>query len=342
MAIRVAIVGYGLSGSVFHTPFFQVHHKFEIAAIVSSRPELVAKKCPGLRIEQDAEEIFRDSGVELVVLTSPNTTHYPLAKRALEAGKDVLVEKPFTPRYQEALELARLAREKGRIVSVYQNRRWDADFLTLKKVIDSGVLGRIYHFESHFNRFRPEVPDRWREKDLPGSGLLYDLGSHLLDQSLQLFGTPDWILGDVAEQRQHSEVDDYFHLLLGYGRMRGVLHCSCLVAGRIPRFAVHGDGGSFIKYGLDPQEERLRAGALPSDSLGREEPGSFGILTTPVGEKVIPGETGNYMAYFDGLARAIETRTPPPVTAEQGATVIRGLEMVKESPLQKLYWYDGV
>jgi len=338
MIIKTAILGYGLSGSTFHGPFLKASPDFEVVKIQSSRKEQILRDFPQALPVTDAQEVFSDPQVDLVVITTPNTTHFPYAKQAMEAGKHVVVEKPFTPTLEEARELEKISARTGKLLSVYQNRRWDGDFLTIKQILEDGLLGDVYQFESHFDRFRPEARDRWREKNLPGSGIHYDLGAHVLDQSFHLFGEPQWIWGDVLAQKPDAQTDDYFHMILGYGKMRVLLHSSTFCAGKTIRFALHGTKGSYIKYGLDPQEDRLREGQIPSDQLGEEDSSHYGILSTAEGSKIIPTLRGDYRVYFSKLAEAIRGEGPLPVTASEGIKVIRGLETIKDNPLTRHNW----
>ncbi|HEV2130472.1 MAG TPA: Gfo/Idh/MocA family oxidoreductase, partial [Longimicrobiaceae bacterium] len=263
--------------------------------------------------------------------------HYPLARSALEAGKHVVVEKPFVVHTAEADELLRLAAERERILSVYHNRRWDGDCQTVEQLIESGILGRVATYESHFDRYRPQVRDRWRERDEPGSGALYDLGSHLIDKALHLFGLPETVLADVGAQRSGAVTDDYFHLLLGYGEeLRVILHSGALVRQPAFRFAIHGDRGSFLKRGLDPQEDQLKQGVRPGDpEWGVELEAQHGELVTeieglPVHARI---ETlaGSYEAFYEGIGRAILEGVPPPVAALDARNTIAVIEDALQS-----------
>ena len=262
-SLNVGIVGYGFATKTFHAPLVAGVPGLKLAAISSSDPAKVAADWPEVATETSPEALFARPDIDLVVIPTPNETHYPLASAALAAGKHVVVDKPFTVTTHEARRLQAQAQGAGRVLSVFHNRRWDSDFLTIKQVLASGELGRIVHFESHFDRYRPEVRARWREQALPGSGLWYDLGSHLLDQTLQLFGLPESIALDLALQRDNAQSDDYFHAALRYGQSRVILHAGALVAVPAARYTVHGSLGSFFKYGLDPQEDVLKTGKRP-------------------------------------------------------------------------------
>lgn len=263
--IQAAIIGYGLSGKVFHGPFLKALEGFEVKYILTRDPKKQAEAAtdfPKATIVDSEDPIWQDEAVSLVVVATPNVEHFRLASTAMNLGKNVVVEKPFTVNVEEARQLETLAKEKGVSLSVYQNRRWDGDFLTVKELIESGKLGRVVQFESHFDRFRPEFKENaWREKSLPGSGILFDLGSHLIDQALCLFGRPLSIYADVACERL-GEVDDAFTLLLYYKDLKVTLRASTLIKEPTPRFALYGTAGAYVKYGLDPQEEALRSGSF--------------------------------------------------------------------------------
>ncbi|MGH6893688.1 MAG: Gfo/Idh/MocA family oxidoreductase [Dongiaceae bacterium] len=274
--------------------------------------------------------------IDLAVIASPNDTHAPLALAALEAGKHVLVDKPFTVTVAEADAVAATARRANRIAAVYQNRRWDADFLTLRNVLESGTLGEIVTFESRIDRYRPGVPDRWRDRPGPGAGLLYDLAPHLMDQALVLFGWPDWIEAEAMTQRKDASVVDAFFLRLGKGRLRMHLSAGALFADSGLRFGVHGTRGSFVKTGIDVQEDKLRAGASPrAPGFGAEPEVNWPMVTTiehgkPTARRVAT-EPGRYLSFYEGLRKAIEGGGPVPVTAEEGRRVMLLIELALEA-----------
>ncbi|OYD06782.1 oxidoreductase [Paludifilum halophilum] len=335
--IKAGIIGYGLSGAVFHAPTIHAAEGLELVKVVTSREEEVRKDWPGVQVVQDPEALFRDPDLDLVVVATPNTLHYPLAEQALKAGKHVVVEKPFVIHADEGIALARLAQEKGRVLSVYHNRRWDNDFLTVKKWIEEGRLGNIHTFQVRFDRFRPQVRDRWREKDLPGAGILYDLGSHLIDQALTLFGDPETVFGDVQAQRPGAETEDYFHIVLGYENgLRAILHAGSMVKQPGPRFEVHGSRGSLVKYGMDSQENSLKQGMKPGDpGWGEDDPECYAEVTLEEGgqtvTETVPTLRGRYEDYYRNLVQSVTRGVPAPVTAEDGVRVIRVIERVKES-----------
>lgn len=268
------------------------------------------------------------------MIPTPNDTHFPLAKAALNAGKHVVVDKPFTVTLSQARELDALAKAKGLLLSVFHNRRWDSDFLTLKQLLSDGTLGEVRYLESHYDRFRLEVRQRWREMKGAGSGIWYDLGPHLLDQTLQLFGSPVAINVDLAEMRPGAQTTDYFHATLTYPQRRVVLHGSMLAAAESPRYVVHGTAGSYVKYGLDPQEDRLKAGDFPpKEDWGYDM--RDGTLTLAEGdsmtEKPLMTQPGNYPAYYAAVRDAINGRGSNPVTAEEAIQVMELIELGLQS-----------
>lgn len=313
--IRIGLAGYGTSGSIFHAPLIASVPRLRLAAVMTSRRDKAAREAPGAHIVSTLDELLNEPGVDLIVVATPTGTHYDVARSALLAGMHVVVDKPITTTVAEADDLIALARDRNRLLSVYQNRRWDSDFLTVRKVIASGVLGAVFSYEAHYDRFRPRMKGGWREQDLPGSGILYDLGSHLVDQALQLFGMPEMMRADVFRQRDDARADDYFHLILGYGRRRVILHGSMFVLDPGPRFAVYGDRGSFVKYGIDPQEDALRGGMRPGDpGWGIEAPENRGMLTLADGSReAVASERGCWEMFYEGIAAALLDGVPPPV-----------------------------
>ncbi|WP_267116646.1 oxidoreductase, partial [Xanthomonas sacchari] len=257
---NLALLGFGYVGRTFHAPLIAHTPGLHLHTVVSRQAEAVNAAWPQARVVADAAQAFADPRIDAVVIATPNQTHAPLALAALAQGKHVLVDKPFTLDVAEAQQVLAQAQRADRIVSVFQNRRWDGDFLGVRALLEAGTLGEIAEFHSHFDRHRPQVGDRWREHALPGSGLWFDLGPHLLDQALQLFGPPQALQADLALQRPGAQTVDYVHAVLRYPRLRVVLHAGSLVAANGLRFAVHGSGGSYVKHGLDTQEAQLRAG----------------------------------------------------------------------------------
>jgi scyllo-inositol 2-dehydrogenase (NADP+) len=336
MTIQVGLVGYGLSGSVFHAPFLQTVEGLELAAVVSSKPNVVQTDLPGVTVVPSLEELLALSELDLIVITSPNTTHFDFARQALLAGKHVVLEKPFTISTAEANELITVARDCGVLLSAYQNRRWDNDFLTIRRLLESGMLGELVTYEAHFDRYRPAVQNRWREQDLPGSGLLYDLGSHLIDQALVLFGTPKTVFARLQAQREGAQSVDAFHMTLDYGRLEVILRSGSLVREPGPRYQLHGTKGSFHKYGIDSQEDALREGRRPiGPGWGADREEWHGHLTTEIGGLTVTGRIptlpGRYQAYYEGITAAIADGSPLPVTAEEARNTIRVIELAMQS-----------
>ncbi|MGY1410563.1 MULTISPECIES: oxidoreductase [unclassified Luteimonas] len=333
--LNVALVGYGYAGRVFHAPLVAHTPGLRLHTVVSSDAARVQADFPQADVVADPAAAFARPDIDLVVIAAPNAVHAPLAIAALQAGRHVLVDKPFATTLEEARQIAAAARAAGRIASVFQNRRWDADFLALRGLLDSGALGEVAELHSHFDRFRPQVPDRWRERAGPGAGLWFDLGPHLVDQVLQLFGPPLSVQADIAVQREGAVVDDFFHVVLRYPRLRAVLHAGVLVPASGLRLAVHGTRGSFIKHGLDPQEAALRDGIAPDGpDWGLDE--QPGLLTTIDGdgralERVFHGPPGDYRACYAAMRDAVLGRGPPPVAIEQALAVMRVLEAGCES-----------
>ncbi|HET7604650.1 MAG TPA: oxidoreductase [Sphingomicrobium sp.] len=301
--IRVGLIGYGLAGAVFHEPLIQACDGLELAAVLTSRDHPLRAGSMDHLLER----------CELVVIASPNRTHFPHAKAALEQGRHVVIDKPFTVTLAEADELIRIARERERVLTVFHNRRWDGDFLTVEKIMPE--LGQVVLLEAHWDRFRPAIKPGWREEAQPGAGLFNDLGPHMVDQALRLFGMPEAISADIAAQREGAKVDDFFDVRLHYGRMRACLRASTLVAAARPRFAVHGTSGSFVKNGLDPQEAQLKSGTSPGDPNFGED-SEDGELVSPDGSRrAVPTARGNYPAFYEGVAAAILDGVPEPVPA---------------------------
>ena len=335
--LNVGIIGYGYATKVFHAPLIASTAGLRLVAMASSDAGKVKADWPQVEVEATATALLARPNLELVVIPTPNDTHYALARRALEAGKHVILDKPFTTTLAEARSLNDCAARMGRFLSVFHNRRWDSDFLTLKRLLASGELGRITHFESHFDRFRPEVAARWREGATPGGGLWYDLGPHLLDQTLQLFGKPDSITLDLARQRECAEIDDYFHAILQYGDARAVLHASVLVPQSGPRFIVHGSRGTYQKFGLDPQEAMLKLGQRPPMPEWGCDPNPGSLAVQAGGElrtRDVPSFPGDYGAYYVKVREALRGGAPNPVPGAEAARVMylieRGLQSAAE------------
>ncbi|MBK8060035.1 MAG: oxidoreductase [Gemmatimonadetes bacterium] len=327
--LNVALVGYGFAGRVFHAPLIDSVDGLRLHTIVSSQEALVREHWPSVRVHREFDAALADPETDLVVLASPNAVHAEQAHAALGAGKHVVVDKPFTVTLEEAESVVAHAERAGRVVSVFHNRRWDSDFLTVRKLIAEGALGEVTYFESRIDRYRPVVRDRWRERAGAGAGLWYDLGPHLVDQALQLFGPPIDVMADLAIQREGAQVDDYFHVVLRYQRLRVVLHASMLAAANDLRFAVHGTRGSYIKLGTDPQEEVLRGGgAVGGEAWGVDR--RPGVLTVAEGDGFARREVdvvaGDYRRFYEGVRGAIRGSGGNPVRGEEGVEVMRWVE----------------
>ncbi|HWR14295.1 MAG TPA: oxidoreductase [Terriglobales bacterium] len=333
--IKVGVVGFGLAGRVFHAPFIQLVEGFQLAAIMrrSGEPDPAYSSVHFVRT---VDELLADKDIQLVVVATPNDSHYSIACQCLEAGRHVVVDKPFTPTLKEAEELVALAKKQQRIITVFQNRRWDGDFKTVKKIIADGSLGRIVIFETHFDRFRPNLRGTWHEKPVPGMGLLFDLAPHLIDQALVLFGTPQAITADLRKERDGSVVDDAFDITFHYPRLRALLRASPVTAAPGPRYWICGTTGTYTKYGLDPQEDAMKAGGHPTQQgWGTEPEASWGKLTIADGVKTIPTVPGNYRGYYENVRDAILGKAKIAVTPEQALNVMRAMELAIESSAQR-------
>jgi predicted dehydrogenase len=336
-AISTALLSFGMSGQVFHAPFIKANPHFHLRAVWERSQKLAAEKYPGTISYNTLEELLADKEIELVVVNTPNVTHYEYAKKALAAKKHIVVEKPFTVTVEQATELIDLAKEHGLMISVYQNRRYDSDYKIVKQVVDEGWLGNIVEAEFHYDRFKEELsPKLHKETPGPGTGALYDLGSHIIDQALQLFGFPDAVFADIRTVRPLSQVDDYFEVLLYYPGLRVRLHSSYLVREALPAYQLHGSKGSFIKQKTDVQEAALQAGEVPGNpGWGAEPEGQQGFLHTEkdgrsITEK-LSSPPGNYGDYYEGIYQSLRNNTRPPVTAEEGLDVIRIIAAARKS-----------
>ncbi len=329
--INVGVVGFGLAGKVFHAPFVRAVEGLHLAAIVRRSGE-VDPKYPGVRFVRSVPELLAMKEIDLIVVATPNDLHASIAKEALLAGKHVVVDKPFTTTLAEAEELVAIAEKQKRIVTVFQNRRWDGDFMTVKQVLSSGELGRVVIFETHFDRFRPGLRGTWHERVMPGMGLLFDLAPHLVDQTLQLFGKPEAIFADLRKERDGTPVDDAFDVTFYYPKMRALLRSTAMSAFTGPRYWICGDKGSYTKYGLDPQEDAMKNGGDPdSPNWGSEPETQWGKLTTADAETKIPTIPGDYRRYYENVSDALLGKTSIAVTTEQALEVMRVLETAIES-----------
>ena len=338
--LNTGILGFGLSGQVFHAPFIDVNPHFNLHSIVTTGT-LAGEKYPSAYITSSIDDLLANPEIDLVIVCSPNTLHYPHAVAALQAGKHVIVEKPFTVNASEAASLIEIARTSGKKVFPFHNRRWDSDFLTLKHLIAEGYLGKVVEYESRFDRFTPEISRAaWRYQQEAGGGTLFDLGIHLIDQAVSLFGKPESVFSCLFNQREGSITDDSFDLKLIYPDLNVTLKASVFVKEPGPRFQVHGTKGSFVKYGLDTQEAMLRKGKKPgSAGYGIEPTKQRGLLNTESFNKTFRGryetKPGNYMAFFDNVYSAVVSGADTIVKPEEALLNIQIIEAARKSNSEK-------
>lgn len=334
--IHVGLIGFGLAGRCFHAPVIDSVPGLKVTAILKREPPGAGNLWPGARYVPTLAEMLRDDSIRLVVVATPNTSHFSYAKEALLAGRDVVVDKPFTITSGEARELCEIARSGKRQLSVYHIRRWDGDFATVAELIRSGTLGRLVSFESRYDRFRPELkPGAWREQAGPGNGVFFDLGPHLIDQAMALFGWPQEVWADIRSERG-GDADDAFDLHFAYPGLTVKLGSSMLAATPGPHFRLLGTRGSFTKFGMDPQEERLRAGEMPNaPDWGKEPEERWGTLTVAQGEwlveRKVPSADGDYRGFYDNVRQAVLGEARLAVTGEDGLRVMLLLESCVES-----------
>ncbi len=336
--MKVGLIGYGMAGQVFHAPVIAAIPSLRLTKVVERRGQTSRERYPWVEVVREAATLFEDQAIELVVVATPNNSHFDLARQALLASKHVVVDKPFTLTSEQAQELIDLARQRNKVVSVFQNRRWDGDFQTVRQLVKQGYLGRLVEYESHFDRFRNTFsPERaWREEVGPGSGVLFDLGSHLIDQAQVLFGLPRMLTADIRSQREAGKADDQFELILHYDHLKATLKAGLLVRQPGPRFALHGTEGSFVKYGVDPQEEALKRGRSPREpEWGMEPEAQWGILNTQVGGLHFQGKIetsqGCYSAYYENVYQAIRGEAELMVKPEEARNTIRLIELAVQS-----------
>ncbi|MDI9870215.1 Gfo/Idh/MocA family oxidoreductase [Flectobacillus roseus] len=333
--INIALVGFGLSGRYLQAPFITANSNYHLKTIVTSNA-LAKELYPDVQIVSSIEDVLADSTIDLVSIASPNATHYEYAKKALLANKHVLVEKPLASTSQEAEELILLAKQQNKVLSVFQNRRFDSDFLTVQKILKAKLLGDIVSYEVRYDRYKPVLnPKKWKETPSPGSGIIYDLGPHILDQALVLFGVPQKVWGQTYTQREGSLIDDAFDIYLSYDKMTVKLSSSLLVREESPRYRINGTKGSFVKYGIDHQEDHLKADLLPQMAgFGVEPIENQGAIYSNIGDVVVKGkvetEVGNWGLLFQNLYEAIaegkELLIKPELVLEQ----IKIIEAVKQ------------
>lgn len=325
--VGVGLVGYGMAGASLHAPLISAEPRLELRAVATS------KRVPGLPVVPTVAALLGDPAVELVVVATPNAVHHDVAAAALDAGRHVVVDKPFTVTTAEADDLIARAAARDLALSAFHQRRFDTDHLTIRRVVDEGVLGRVTTYIGRFDRFKPGGSARWTDDDVPGGGVLYDLGAHLIDQALCLFGTPRTVWADLGTQHPAGRAVDYVHVVLGHGDLRAILHAGSLVRAPGPRFEVHGDRGSFVKDGMDGQIAAMLAGGRPGDpGWGEEPPERYGTLTDAEGVALrLAGVPGNYGAFYREMAAAVRGEGPVPVLAEQARDVIAVVEKAMQS-----------
>ncbi len=335
--IQVGLASFGMSGKVFHAPILFNHPGFHLASIVERSKNETKKYYPDVMVVRSFDELIADENIELIVVNTPDATHFEYAHKALEAGKHVIVEKPFTHTIGQGEDLLNYADRKKLVLSVFQNRRWDGDFLTVRQVIENQWLGRLVEFESNYMRYRNFIqPDTWKESAIQGIGITYNLGSHMIDQALVLFGMPEAVWADIDSLRSGSEIDDYYHIKLIYPEIKVTLKASYLVREETARYILHGTQGSFLKYGIDPQEEMLKKGGNPSRSGWGKEPEEFwGIINTDFNGMHVRGKVetiaGNYAAYYDNIYDVIRNGAELEVLPDQALNVIHLIEAAMES-----------
>jgi predicted dehydrogenase len=336
--IEVGLIGFGLAGRAFHAPVISAAPGLHLAAILQRSGNEAAEKYPDVRIVRSLDELLAIKEIRLIVIATPNDTHYPLARQCLAAGRDVVVDKPFATTLEEAISLVEFARSAGRLLTVYQNRRFDGDFQALRQLVAAGTLGRIVRFETSYDRYRPQLkPGAWRETQRPGSGILFDIAPHLIDHALVLFGLPEALTADVRIERENAVPDDAFDITLHYpDSLRAVLRSSILAATPRPRFVVLGTQGSFVKQSFDPQEMNLRRGNIPAHTAwGAEPEENWGVLTIPAGDaferRRIPSAPCDYRDYYVNVRDAILGLAELTVTPEWSLDVMRLLELARAS-----------
>ncbi len=337
--LRVGLIGFGLAGQAFHAPMIRGVRGMELGCVLERRTDNAKNRYPEVRVARTLDDLLSDSSLRLCVVATPNDSHFSYTQACLEAGRHVVVDKPFTPSMKEAQRLIALAADRKRLITVYQDRRWDGAFLTLKKLIHSGALGSVAEYEARFDRFRLDPkPNAWRERaKFPAAGVLWDLGPHLIDGALVLFGEPESISATAFCQRPASTVDDAFDVSMQYPRLRASLRARIIAYAPGPHLLVHGTEGSFIKFGMDPQEEILRSPKCPDGfdwgaDWGEEPEDRWGTLSR-VNEKPRPirTERGDYRGFYANVRDAIENGAPLDVTPEQALRTMRGLLLAHKS-----------
>jgi scyllo-inositol 2-dehydrogenase (NADP+) len=336
--IEVGLIGFGLAGRAFHAQVIRAVPGLRLAAILQRNGNEAAEQYPDVRIVRTLEELLAIKEIRLVVIATPNDSHFPIAQQCLAAQRDVLVDKPFTTSLEEAIALVEFAKKQGRLLTVYQNRRYDGDFQAIVQLVASGVLGRIVHFESNYDRFRPLLkPNAWRERSGPGTGIFFDIAPHLIDHALLLFGMPEALTADIRIEREGAIVDDAFDLAFHYPHgLRVDLRSSILAAATRPRFILHGTLGAFVKQTVDPQESNLRRGYVPTDTAwGAESEENWGLLTLSengaLTQRRLTSANCDYRDFYANLRDAILGKVKLAVSTDWALDVIRLLELARQS-----------
>jgi scyllo-inositol 2-dehydrogenase (NADP+) len=336
--IDVGLIGFGLAGRSFHAPVIRAVPGLRLAAILQRSGNEAAAQYPDVRIVRTLDELLAIKEIRLVVIATPNDSHYPIARQCLAAGRDVLVDKPFATTLEEAIALVEFAKQQGRLLTVYQNRRYDGDFQAIVQLVASGALGRIVRFESNYDRFRPQLrPGAWRERSGPGTGIFFDIAPHLIDHALMLFGLPEALTADIRMEREGAVADDAFDLAFHYPRgLRADLRSSILAAVTRPRFLLHGTQGAFVKQSFDPQESNLRRGYIPTDTTwGAEPEENWGLLTLSgngtLTQRRVPSANCDYRDFYANLRDAILGKAKLAVSPEWALDVMRLLELARKS-----------
>lgn len=343
--INVGLIGYSAGGRIYNAPIIDSVSGLKIVKIFERKEEnikLANINFPKASIVSDVKDIFQDKSIDLVVIATPTPLHYKLCYEALSNNKNVVVEKPFTVTSEEADSLIQLAKDKNKLLTVHHNRRFDSDFRTVEKVIKNNALGKLVQYEVHFDRYKPDIKkDSWKEQNTPGSGMLYDLGAHLIDGAQYLFGLPNEITADIRIEREEGSAPDYFNIVLGYPNLRVILRSSMLVREILPHYILLGDKGSFIKYGMDPQENELKEGKSPLNfpNWGEEKEDLWGIINTEVNEMHIVGkvesEKGDYRIFYENVYGALLGKEDLKVTPMHARNTIRIIELAMESSKRK-------
>jgi len=340
--INTALLSYGMSGEVFHAPLLMAHTGFNLSTVVQRKLNTASQHFPSIKVVKTLEEVINDTAIELVVVNTPNESHFPYAVKALEAGKHVVVEKPFTVTVKEANDLIELAKKKNKVLTAFQNRRWDGEYLTLKKVIQEKLVGKMVELEAHYDRYRNYIEaNTWKEEEGIGKGILYNLGSHMLDQALDLFGMPDEVDARIGIQRPGGKVDDYYDIRLLYDGFHVIIKSSYLVREQGPRYILHGTDGSFIaSSGIDPQEQALKEKKIPgSAGWGLQDKAQWGKLNTSIHGLHVEGNVetipGNYLGFYQNLYGVLREGKPLAVEPEQARDVIVLIEAAFESNRQR-------